>query len=365
MAVFRHPFSAATLDDVHKLPPGEQRAATTTVSNPRFFYLVTAETRYRQSSESLWRYGWRLCFHRRKRSPTGGVKVIYQHCDLLNQHGFVAHPVHLGNFSVDWMDYHCQPLTSHDARRVMSADDILVVPERIPLAAASFPSRRKIVFVQNGGLVDKAVAGKRYEDFGFSSVLCCSEYVSDFMAERTTLPRHAVTNGIRLNLFRPSADRRKQNSVLFLRRKDTWGIGREAIKGLPLHIQRRIEVIEVPNQFTESEMVAFYQQADIFLALGYPEGFALPPLEAMACGCAVVGFTGGGGATHMQDGRTALIVPDGDAAALSQALERVLTNDRLKEQLQRGGLAKSQEFPIARMEGELITFAGRFTEFVS
>ncbi len=338
------------------------------MTKPRFFYLVTAESRHRQSSETLWRYAWRIGFRRHRRSPTGGVKVIYQHCELLNQHGVVAHPVHLGNFSVDWVEHRCQPLTVHDARRMVGADDILIVPERIPLAAAPFASRRKIVFVQNGGLVDKAVAGKRYEDFGFTDVLCCSAYLSDFMAARTALPRHVVTNGIKLDLFRPEAGHRKPNSVLYLRRKNTWGMGREAIMRLPLQLQRQrqrqIKVIEAPNQFTETAMVALYQQADIFLALGYPEGFALPPLEAMACGCAVVGFTGGGGATHMQDGDSALVVPDGDAEALSRALQRILTDNSLKEHLRRGGLAKSREFPMARMEGELLAFCRQFAEFV-
>ena len=40
--------------------------------------------------------------------------------------------------------------------------------------------------------------------------------------------------------------------------------------------------------------------ADVFLATGFPEGFGLPPLEAMACGCVVAGFTGMGGWDYMR-----------------------------------------------------------------
>ncbi len=42
------------------------------------------------------------------------------------------------------------------------------------------------------------------------------------------------------------------------------------------------------------------QQCHIFLATAFPEGFALPPLEAMACGCIPVGFSGLGGWDYMR-----------------------------------------------------------------
>ncbi len=42
------------------------------------------------------------------------------------------------------------------------------------------------------------------------------------------------------------------------------------------------------------------QQCHIFLATGFPEGFALPPLEAMACDCIPVGFSGLGGWDYMR-----------------------------------------------------------------
>lgn len=38
----------------------------------------------------------------------------------------------------------------------------------------------------------------------------------------------------------------------------------------------------------------------VFLATGFPEGCPLPPLEAMACGCVVAGFTGFGGFDYMR-----------------------------------------------------------------
>ena len=56
-----------------------------------------------------------------------------------------------------------------------------------------------------------------------------------------------------------------------------------ALHGLPLH--------DVARHLSTSH---------IFLSTGFPEGFGMPPLEAMACGCVPVGFTGLGGWEYMR-----------------------------------------------------------------
>ncbi|MDD4951747.1 MAG: glycosyltransferase family 1 protein [Desulfovibrionaceae bacterium] len=48
----------------------------------------------------------------------------------------------------------------------------------------------------------------------------------------------------------------------------------------------------------------------IFLATGFPEGLSLPPLEAMACGCACVGFAGFGGWDYMRQADPAGYAPN-------------------------------------------------------
>jgi glycosyltransferase involved in cell wall biosynthesis len=46
---------------------------------------------------------------------------------------------------------------------------------------------------------------------------------------------------------------------------------------------------------SQSEVSRIMQESAIFLSFGQYEGFGLPPAEAMACGCVVIGYHAGGG----------------------------------------------------------------------
>lgn len=177
------------------------------------------------------------------------------------------------------------------------------------------------------------------------------------MAARSDLPRHMVTNGIDLERFVPAPHRRQPNSVTYLKRKPSWHHGPAALAALSNDVAAKITVNAIPNAQSEADMIRHYQEADIFMALGYPEGFALPPLEAMACGAAVIGFSGGGGLTHMIDNETALVVRDGDADGLAAALARIVQDPVLKERIRAAGARKAAEFGIDAMRDQLLAFA--------
>ena len=46
---------------------------------------------------------------------------------------------------------------------------------------------------------------------------------------------------------------------------------------------------------TQEEVASVLKRAANFLSFGHPEGFGLPPLEAMSAGCLVIGYHGMGG----------------------------------------------------------------------
>lgn len=90
------------------------------------------------------------------------------------------------------------------------------------------------------------------------------------------------------------------------------------------------------------ELPLFYNGAGVFVYPSLYEGFGLPPLEAMACGVPVV--TSDCSSLPEVVGETGIMVNPTDVEALSDAIERILTDRQLAETLSVQGLKRAQEF---------------------
>jgi glycosyltransferase involved in cell wall biosynthesis len=85
----------------------------------------------------------------------------------------------------------------------------------------------------------------------------------------------------------------------------------------------------------EAEVADRLREAVLFVSLSRAEGFGLPPAEALACGCHVIGFHGMGGREIFR-APFARAVEDGDVLALASAVEDFLvTYDERRPELER------------------------------
>jgi len=92
----------------------------------------------------------------------------------------------------------------------------------------------------------------------------------------------------------------------------------------------------------QERLPALYSLAQVLSMASVCEGFGMPVLEAMACGCPVV--TSNTSSLPEVAGDAALMVAPGDVAGLRQALERLLADAQLRDDLRRRGLARAREF---------------------
>ncbi|MBD0290061.1 MAG: glycosyltransferase family 4 protein [Thermoleophilia bacterium] len=105
-------------------------------------------------------------------------------------------------------------------------------------------------------------------------------------------------------------------------------------------------------------LAGLYAHARCFVLPSLHEGFGLPPLEAMACGCPVVASNAA--ALPELVGDAGLLVDPLDDRALADALAAVLADDGLYADLRARGLARAAEFSWERTARETLAAYERF-----
>lgn len=287
--------------------------------------------------------------------PVGGIKVIYQHCLLLRELGFDAYPVLMGDYKGNFFGYNVEYKTYAEVLGSVQPDDIVVATEFAPYQGLLFEKAYKVLFLQNWvGLrvrLDEADKHKSYRDLGYDDVITCSDYCSRYVKEHMGIEAKTITNGIDLEQFKPIPSKRINNRILAMSRKNL-----KDLEKIIQHLHNTSYEIKVVDGLTQAELIDEYQKADIFLATGYPEGFSLPPIEAMACGCVVVGFTGGGGSEFMIDKKTAFIANDGDCESVVNSLLYILDKTHLKETIRFEGYTKAQNYSLKNTKVKLGDF---------
>ena len=80
-----------------------------------------------------------------------------------------------------------------------------------------------------------------------------------------------------------------------------------------------------------------YNSASIFFSPSNGEGWALPPAEAMACGCAVICTDIGGHLDYAIDGKTALLVQPKNVNDMVEKIIKMLEDPTLLNNISKNG----------------------------
>lgn len=93
---------------------------------------------------------------------------------------------------------------------------------------------------------------------------------------------------------------------------------------------------------TDEELKALYEHAACFVFPSFYEGFGLPPVEAMACGCPVV--ASGSASIPEVCGTSALYCNPYEAEDIADKLKLLLNNEALRQQLRQTGLEHAARY---------------------
>jgi hypothetical protein len=261
--------------------------------------------------------------------PSGGLRKQYRAVDTLNAAGLSAAVVHRrANFSCTWFEHSTRIVSAGDV--ALGERDVIAVPEVYGAAIAELPPRiRQVIFNQGAYLaLDSIVSGGTASAAPYlanpdlTSVVVVSDDSADVMRYAFPgLPVHRIRHGIDPSLHHPPATPPGRRIAYMTRRRS-----HEAMQVLKLLELRGAlegwEVVPIHGR-SEREVADILRGSRIFLSFSQREGFGLPPLEALACGCMVVGFHGFGG-RELFRAPFALAIEDSDVMGFARTVEDVI-----------------------------------------
>src|SRR5688572_13724025 len=119
-------------------------------------------------------------------------------------------------------------------------------------------------------------------------------------------------------------------------------ISRYAALRRAVHRHQLHKYVRFLGYLPEETLAVMYRLAGVFVFPSLYEGFGLPPLEAMAGGTPVV--TSNVSSLPEVAGDAAVLVDPYDPAAIADGIHRVLTDEGLRRDLRRRGLARATQF---------------------
>jgi glycosyltransferase involved in cell wall biosynthesis len=104
---------------------------------------------------------------------------------------------------------------------------------------------------------------------------------------------------------------------------------------------------------SDADLPDVYRAADVFIYPSLYEGFGMPPVEAMACGCPVICSPRGALAEVV--GEAAYIVNPEQIDSIRLAMQRVATDNTAREQLREAGFRRAREFDWRRTAAQTLS----------
>lgn len=263
-------------------------------------------------------------------TPSGGVRNMYRHVDELNGLGFQAAVMHpRAGFRCAWFANETAIVGADTT--ALHRNDILVMPEFYGPYLDTLPAGLNVVIFNQKAYdtffftpYESTPPGAPYAQLaGLRGLLTVSQDNAELLAY--AFPQLEVKVA-RLVLdptrFHPGAGPRPHRIAFTAHR-------RAAELEQLLHMLRSRaalagwELVPIAGR-TEQQTAEIMRSAPLFLSFSDREGFGLPPAEAMASGCYVIGFTGLAGREFFDPDHCA-VVPDSDLLAFARAIERVTT----------------------------------------
>jgi len=303
-------------------------------------------------------------------SPTGGIKQLYRQVDVLNNNGYNAFILHQNaGFKCSWFVNQTKVAYSYSIHNQMNnlimpnnsatgliskskkviksiiknikqlqhstknditilPDDVFVFPEVYgPLLGNLIKGNRKVIYNQGAYQtffhydLNLKNNDSPYLNTELIATIVNSENAKEYI--QYTFPKMNVKRvryGIDSKNF--YLNTQKKRKIAFMPRRLRVDLI-QVINILKFRgVLENWELVAIENM-NEKQVANTLRDCAIFLSFSINEGFGMPPAEAMACGCVVVGYAGKGGKEFFKED-FCYPIEDRDVLSFAKTLENVI-----------------------------------------
>ncbi len=345
-------------------------------------------------------------------TPSGGIKQIYRQVDILNKNGFNAYILHkTPNFRCTWFSNSTKVLYNQQVFNELennvnlkfsiknlikkglqlflktskkliynknytkiTLNDILVFPEVYgPYITDVMEGVKKVIYNQGAYQtffkydLDLHNLRTPYIENDLLAVIVNSEDAKNYI--KYTFPDiclFRVHYGIDKRNF--YFEEKKKKQIAFMPRR----LRNDLIQVINILKFRNVlndwKLVEIDNM-SEEEVAKTLRESAFFLSFSINEGFGMPPAEAMASGCTVVGYPGNGGLEFFKE-EFSYPIPDRNVQLFAKRLESLLLNyDTNKNDfIKKGKLASDfilKEYALEVEESDIVSVWSKILTIVS
>lgn len=340
--------------------------------------------------------------------PTGGSKVIFEYCNWLEEQGhsitvYYLHNKEKSNVLFNFMWKQSLRLKAHFAEpkwiklnesvkvhvifsqedfNRLCWDDVIVATAietvnyvyNLPKFTRDQNNKthftNKTYFIQDYEIwnANSEVVHASY-NYGFRNIVV-SKWLKELVETYSQRKAYLIPNCINTNIFYEKGNERENHSIVFHYRKAVYKGCKYALAVVRYLFQRYrdLKVYVVSNEREQPELpeccTCYYNlraeeiadlnnRVQIFMCTTIEEGFGLPGLEGMACGCALVSSKYKGVLEYAVDGENALLSPIGDVDAMIENIIRLFEEPELRNQIMNAGIETGRRKTLENSAREL------------
>lgn len=170
-----------------------------------------------------------------------------------------------------------------------------------------------------------------------------SSWTAEKICEEIGRRPPVVYGGINFDLFHPVTTSKKFDVLSYGDTKREWKGRNDVEKIAMLRKDWKIAFMSDINP-SQKDIARIYNSARVFFSASWFEGWNWMGLEAMACGVPLVITDDGGSRDYAKNEYNCLVVPPRDSESAIIAIEKLLSDKKLRKRLVKNGIETAKKF---------------------